>query len=226
MEAEYEYNKSYIDILKEKMNFYNVQTHSVHAFCATFEHQLFSEYERRRHDALKVFEKVLQAAVGVGARSYTFHGDKRSDSFNEIDFKHYLRCLDELLQMASAYNIDLSWENVAWCQTSRPEFIAKVKADAPLLKFTLDIKQARRANIDPKKYIDVMGGRLINVHVNDYNDENSCMLPGRGMFDFKEFFKTLSGIGYKGNAIIEVYRTNFENHEELKSSFEYLQSTI
>jgi sugar phosphate isomerase/epimerase len=224
LEAEYEYEKDYISDLKKEMDKFNVRANSVHAFCATFEAQLFSEYERRRTDALVIYKKVVEAATRLGATSYTFHGDKRCDDLNKLDFKHYIKCVNELLDIAQSYNIALSWENVAWCQTSRPEFIAKVKDAAPTLKFTLDIKQARRAGKLPDEYLDVMGSDIINVHVNDFNNEKSCMLPGQGMFDFKSFFQKLNAIDYKGNAIIEVYSWDYDDYTELKTSIEYLRS--
>ncbi len=222
LESEYEYSKKYTAFLKDKLDSYNIRVNSVHSFCATFEHQLFSKYRRRVDDAIIVYKKVLQAAADLGAKTYTFHGDKRCDDLSELDFKHYVSCLGELLVIADYYGVSLSWENVAWCQTSRPEFIAMVKEAAPALSFTLDIKQARRANIPPDKYLDAMGESLANVHVNDFNDTKTCMLPGEGSFDFKSFFSRLKKGGYKGNAIIEVYRSDFDSYLQLKGSMDYL----
>lgn len=224
LEAECEYERDYILELKKEMDKLNVRANSVHAFCATFEAQLFSEYERRRTDALVTYKKVVEAAALLGADSYTFHGDKRSDDLGKINFKHYIKCVNELLDIAQSNNIALSWENVAWCQTSRPEFIAKIKEAAPEMKFTLDIKQAGRVGKTPYEYLDVMGSSVINVHVNDFNFERSCMLPGQGMFDFKVFFRRLDAMDYKGNAIIEVYSWDYDNYSELKTSVEYLRS--
>ncbi|NLB82426.1 MAG: sugar phosphate isomerase/epimerase [Clostridiaceae bacterium] len=226
LEAEHEYDKNFTALLNDKMQKYNIRAKTVHAFCATFEQQLFSEYERRRYDALKVYKKVLQAAVDLGAKSYTFHGDRRCDNLDNLDFECYVKNLNELLDIASYYDVALSWENVAWCQTSRPEFIQRVKSAAPSLKFTLDIKQARRANVLPEEYISAMGDSLINVHVNDFNGEKSCMLPGRGEYDFKKLLDRLKGIGYKGNAIIEVYSSDYNDYSELKTSMEYLKGLL
>lgn len=226
LEAEYEYDKDYINILKKKMNAFNMRAGSVHAFCATFEHQLFSEYERRRTDALKVFEKVLIACTIIGAKNYTFHGDKRCDDLSMLDFGHYLKCLDDLINLSAQYDVNLSWENVAWCQTSRPEFIKIVRQHSPALKFTLDIKQARRAGIPPEEYIKAMGAGLTNVHVNDYNQASTCLLPGEGEHDFARLFCRLRDMGYRGNAIIEVYSSDYSSYAQLKKAMEYLKGCI
>ena len=213
-------------MLKNRMDSFGVAANSVHAFCATFEHQLFSEYERRRKDALVLFRKVLEAAVTLNAKSYTFHGDKRADSLKYVDFKHYGKCFDELLTMAEHYGVALGWENVAWCQSSRPEFIDIIKKSVSKdsLKYTLDIKQARRAGIDIEDYIAVMGSEIVNVHVNDYNKTSTCMLPGDGDVDFKDFFNKLSKSNYNSNAIIEVYSSNYKEISQLKKSLEYLNA--
>ena len=227
-EAGCEYEGEFIRLLSERLSEYSVRTNSVHAFCANFEQQLFSDYQRRRTDALAVYRRVLEASSALGAKSYTFHGDKRSDNFNEIDFKHYGRCYDELLSIADGYGVSLGLENVVRCQPSRPEFIENlrnvIKNDG--LKFTLDIKQAYRAKKSVYEYIDVMGRDIVNIHINDFLGEQTCLLPGTGGFDFTEFFGRLKAAGYSGNAIIEVYSSNYHSMEELSDSFEYIKNIV
>ena len=94
------------------------------------------------------------------------------------------------------------------------------------LYFTLDIKQAYKANKTPLEYIKVMGEKLINLHVNDKNDKNICLLPGDGDVDFSELKKGLMAVEYKGNAIIEVYNENFITYDEIKKSKLFLMSVL
>ncbi|MDD3765947.1 MAG: sugar phosphate isomerase/epimerase [Eubacteriales bacterium] len=221
-EAECEYEPEFTSLIKDRLTKYNIKPNSVHAFCAPFEAQLFSDYERRRKDALKSFEKVLKAASALGCNIYTFHGDKRADDFDSIDFAHYGKCFDLLANMACSYGVQLAWENVAWCQSSRPEFIKRIKeiTKSTNLKHTLDIKQAKRAGISPYEYIEVMGEGLVNLHLNDNNDTATCLLPGEGTVDFSEYFDYLKQKGYRGNAIIEVYNSNYKSLDQLKTSFD------
>ena len=222
-EAECEYEADFVSIIKERLDRFGIRLNSVHAFCASFEAQLFSDYERRRKDALKVYHNVLRAASELGGDIYTFHGDKRSDSLDSVDFAHYGRCFDELAEIAADYGVRLAWENVAWCQSSRPEFIRRIKeiTKSDNLKHTLDLKQARRSGTLPEEYIDVMGKDLVNLHINDYNDCLTCMLPGEGTVNLARYFSILEESGYCGNGIIEVYKSNFDSLSRLQSSFNH-----
>lgn len=223
LEAEYEYGKEFIRELKERMESCGVRTNSVHAFCATFEHQLFSEYERRRRDAIVLYKKVLEAASVLGAKYYTFHGDNNSTSFKNINIDHYYKCLSEIAYIARSYDVYLAWENVVRSRTSRPDFIKKIRDITDDVKFTLDIKQARRAGVPLSEYIKAMGDDMVNVHVSDYDTNNTCLLPGKGEFDFCGFFRTLKENGYKNDVIIEVYSTDYSDYGEIKDAFEYLK---
>lgn len=64
--------------------------------------------------------------------------------------------------------------------------------------------------------MDAMGERLVNVHINDFSSEQSCLMPGEGIMDYADFFSRLRMKGYDGHTIIEVYRTNFDAPEELE----------
>ena len=227
-EAESEYNLSYARRLKRVAQENNIEIASVHAFCATFEQFLFTNYERRRKDALKSFIKATKAARELGAKSYTFHGDRRTDEIDSLDYKHYEKCFKELLDITSSYGIKLCWENVSWCQSSRPEFIKRIKeyVNPAEIYHTLDLKQARRAQTTADEYLNVMGGNLKNVHINDYDEVSDCILPGCGKEDFPLFFDKLRKLGYNGNLIIEVYRSNFNEYSEIKSSLDFVKEAL
>jgi sugar phosphate isomerase/epimerase len=84
--------------------------------------------------------------------------------------------------------------------------------------FTLDIKQAYKAFIEPEKYIDVMGKNIVNFHVNDRDEKHICMLPGKGTVDYNKIVSKLKSMEYDGMAIIEVYRENYTNYNELNEA--------
>lgn len=222
LEAESEYDSDYVSMLKDRCIEYEVTPISVHSFCSAFEPFLFTTYERRRIDCYKVFEKVLAAAKILGVKYYTFHGE----TIREIkDMNDYSARFTELAEIAKSYNVVLAWENVSWCQSSNPEFIEKVmeKINSNNLKFTLDIKQAYRANRKPADYIKVMGKNIVNVHINDCTSEQMCLLPGEGMVDFSELFEQLNSISYKGDYILEVYRSNYTDYSQITKALNFLK---
>lgn len=219
-----EYNDSFIDIIHEKSIKNDFKVYSMHSFSTSFEPFIFDRYSRRRDDMITIFEKLCKAIRKCGAKSYTFHGmrliekssinmDKIIDIYNRIS---YIACENEIM---------LSQENVSWCMSSEPNYLEELieKVKYPFY-FTLDIKQSYKAGKTPFDYIDVMKGKINNIHINDKDKKNICLLPGKGDVDYKKINEKLINAGYKGPIIIEVYNNNFSNKEELSESRQYLEN--
>ncbi|KPU46036.1 D-tagatose 3-epimerase [Oxobacter pfennigii] len=219
LESYYEYKEDYCKALREKCDKYNISVNSVHAFAGTFEPHLFDAYKRRADDMYQIFKSICNAGKILGAKSYVFHG-LRQFADEITDYQKIAEHMDMLSETAKDYGIILAWENVAWCSSHDPDFIGRVlehiKSDN--LKFTLDVKQARKSNFDFEDYLKIYKDRLINIHISDSNSENSCLLPGNGDMNFADFFRTVESYGYSGNYIIEVYRNNYLNHAELRDA--------
>jgi sugar phosphate isomerase/epimerase len=64
------------------------------------------------------------------------------------------------------------------------------------------------------------------VHLCDYNEEGKLSLPGNGTFDFVKLFYNLLKMGYKGNAMIEVYPENYKTYDELIACYDYLNECL
>ena len=75
-----------------------------------------------------------------------------------------------------------------------------------------------------------MGEDLENWHLCDYAfDENgklSLKMPGQGQCDFLALGKAMVEKGYAGPAFIEVYSDMYRDLSQLKSSFEYIRTTL
>lgn len=226
LNSPYEYEESFVNRLVYEKEKYNMEINSVHAFSSSFEPYLFDAYERRRKDMFKLFKKVCKAAGKLGAVCYTFHGPRLQD-INAINKKLIIDIYNKLIYTALENNIVLAQENVSWCISSKLDFISliKEKCDSNLF-FTMDIKQAYRAGINPLDYIDIMGDKLINFHINDRDEKHSCLLPLDGKVDYSKIFHELQGIKYKGNIIIEVYRENFSCYEELRDCKKKLEAFL
>ena len=87
--------------------------------------------------------------------------------------------------------------------------------------FVFDVKQAVRAGFDPYDMCDAMGN-LIHVHINDNLHPAGLFAAGNGTMDYPRLLGQLKQQDYQGSFIIEVYRRNFEQLEELNSSAKYL----
>ncbi|MBU3161286.1 sugar phosphate isomerase/epimerase [Clostridium frigoris] len=210
-----EYNEEFIRALLVKKELYEFNVNSVHAFSVSFEPYLFDKYDRRRKDMLKQFKKVVKAAKILGASCYTFHGMRHTD-LSGLDTKFILDIYNELSYIALEAGIKLAQENVSWCMSSNLEFLTLLSQECKYpIYFTLDLKQACKANIPIEKYIKVMGSNIVNLHINDRDDNSPCLLPGKGNLDYGDIARNLKNVNYSGKGIIEVYSDNFSSYAEL-----------
>ncbi|KAJ51335.1 AP endonuclease superfamily protein [Clostridium tetanomorphum DSM 665] len=218
-----EYSEDFAYILKEETNKYDFHINSVHSFSSSFEPYLFDNYKRRRDDMFSYFKKVCKLARIVGANCYTFHG-MRLTSFKDIDKNLVVDIYNKLCYTALEEGIKLAQENVSWCMSSNLNFLEfLLEKCSSHIYFTFDIKQGYRANKKPKEYLNIMRERMINFHINDKDENNQCLIPGRGKVDYKQIYKNLCEIQYKGPGIIEIYSENYNNVIEIVNSKEFLK---
>lgn len=216
-----EYNQEFANkVLKSKGD---LEVHSIHSVTTQFEPQLYSDHPRAKKDAFSLLDGFLAAGKTLGAKYYTFHGVTRLKKSESVtDFAVYGKKTREIMESCQKYNITLSYENVHWAYYSYPSFFKQLKDYCPQLKGTLDIKQAMQSGFNYRDYLDDMAGEIVTVHLSDYDNSGKTMLPGRGSFDFLDLFRQLKDVGFDGAAIIEVYKNDYGNYDEIKNSLDYI----
>jgi sugar phosphate isomerase/epimerase len=151
-----EYEEEFIYKLLEEKNKYKFDITSIHCCSSQYEPFIFDKYKRRREDMLVYYKKLCKAAKLLGASCYTFHGMKFAD-INTIDRKFITEIYDELSYISLEQGIKLAQENVSWCISSNLEFIKLLNEECKYpVYYTLDIKQAYKAFIEPEKYIEAI----------------------------------------------------------------------
>ena len=90
----------------------------------------------------------------------------------------------------------------------------------------LDIKQCRRCGESEYDFINLLGDKILQVHISDYKEDRDCLAPGTGDYDFEKLFTALQGAGYDKSAIIELYRHNYGEPSELGTARQYLENII
>ncbi len=191
---------------------------SIHPFTSSFEtFMLFSDYARRADDLIEGYKHYFEAANILGAEILVLHGARREASCpDDRYFERYTR----LFETGKRYGITVAQENVARCKSGDIDFLRRMKnALGENVKFTLDLKQGRRAGINAIELVEALGTDICHVHISDGNEHNECLSIGRGSEDFAEFFKALSAIGYQNGVILELYRKNFADKNELFESY-------
>lgn len=215
-------------MLKNRFDEAEIEIVSVHAFVAMHEPFLFSDYKRRQDDAVEIYKKNIEACKTLGAKFHTFHGARQEMFCDGFDYKGFGETLTFLSELAGKKGIKLAWENVSWCLSKAPEFIEKV---LPFIKsesfgFTLDLKQAIRANFNYLEYLKIFDKKLLNVHVSDSKADRDCLLPGNGDVDFSFVISRLKDFGYDGDLIIEVYNDAISDMDEIQKSVKYLNNLL
>ena len=214
-----EYERPFVDALVPRKG--NISVHSVNCLGVQFEPQLFSPSVRARADAESIFRKVCYAGFVLGAKYYTFHGPiNLKNRVYKYDYEKLGERMNQLVDIAQSYGINISYENVHWAYSSEPDFFKGILKYCPRLYTTLDIKQAIQADIDPYKFLDAMGNRISTIHLSDVSRAGDTVLPGQGKFNFEKFFRELEKRNVNTHAFIEAYWRDYHDVKELREIYD------
>ncbi len=221
LESFCEYNGEFGKLLNSLKG--KTKIHSVHTLTTQFEPTLYSVNERAQGDSFKLLEQVMQVAEIVGADYYTFHGGARFKKTPfTIDYDRVASITQKIIDTCSKRGVSLAYENVHWGYYNYIGFFNEIRKRTNGLKATLDIKQARQSGLEYKDFIDEMGSDIVTVHLSDINALGKMCLPGKGVTDFEDLFKRLADYGFNGALLLEVYKSDFNDFEELFSSLAYI----
>ena len=222
--AECETFPDFVRELVRIKNYYGMKITSVHPFTSSFEaYLLFSDYKRRFEDGVNLYCRYSEIAAELGAGIVVLHGDryvKSSPLSAQVYTERFLE-LDHAMRKNGAV---LTQENVNNYRAGYPEFIQQMRQfSGDTVKFTLDIKQSVRAGYTPNIIMNAMGiENIAHVHLSDHNKGADCLLPTCGEYDFKGLFEKLCAGGYKGDCVVEVYKSAYENRKELIEKYKDL----
>lgn len=200
---------------------YNMSVTSFHPFSSPMESVfLFSAYDRRVEEMITLYRGFFRSMNKLGAKIFVLHG---AISSSKCTMEHYIKQFRMLSEVGSEYGITVAQENVNYCMSGKLEFLKILKRELPNhAKFVLDLKQVRRSGENPFDYIDALGTSIVHCHVSDGNSSYDCLPVGKGDFDFPFFIRKMSDFGFDGAFIVELYRENYKEFEELKISSDLL----
>ena len=202
---------------------YGIRVAAVHPFTSRIEpYLLFSGYERRYRDGLDFYRRYGEAAAALGAKFVVLHGGRDGDP--EMPPERYTERFLELNRLLSREGVGLAQENVNSYIACHPGFLRAMRQYSnDAVRFVLDVKQAVRAGHPPWEILDAMGPCVAHLHLSDHGAAGDCLLPGEGDFAFSKLFGRLLQSGYRGAALVEVYRSAFAQPEELAAAWRWLQ---
>lgn len=211
----------YISMIKDTAEQYGINIPSFHPFSSPMESVfLFSTYDRRVEEMLTLYRGFFESMQKLGAKIFVLHGAIQSSKCTP---EHYVKQFRLLAEIGQEYGVTVAQENVCYCLSGRLDFLKMMKRElSQYAKFVLDLKQARRSGEDIFDYVDALGESLIHCHVSDANADSDCLPVGKGCFNFAELHRRMSANGFDGSYIIELYRHNYNDFDELKQSADVL----
>lgn len=219
----YEYRPEFSKALAPQIE--GLEINSLHCMPLNFEPNLFNSTRRVRGDGFYWLDQVARSAQLLGCHNYTFHGFVRAGR-EQDDMRFIGERIAEAHAFLSRYGVNLCLENTAHYAYNRPGFFREVRAFCPDLYGVFDIKQARRSGYPYQMFLKELEGAIAYAHISDVDEKSATCLPGKGVYDFEEIFKRLKDAGFDGNILIENYRNDYGDLEELKQSLDYLNEII
>lgn len=211
-----EYKVTYIRQLARLCRELGVEVLSLHAASSQYEPMLFYRYRRQNADGMEILNRVLEAASGLGAGCYVFHGALRVEGHEN---SRILEGMHWVSETAASWGVKLALENVSWCAGWSPAVFSRLNQEnLPNLYYTFDTKQAERSGFAAEDYLQAMAGRLINVHVSDGRGG----LPDEST-DLASLVRLLKKHGYDGSVILEVYGTRVSSTAQLSRSWQIMK---
>lgn len=203
---------------------YGMEIVSIHPFMSFAEFfYLFSDYCRRFTDSLELYKHFFAAGAALGARWFVLHGATKL----VIDKADYAERLWRLNETAKPFGMRVAHENVVRFVGEDPAFMTYLYGQlGDDFHMVLDLKQSRRAGVDPFSFIEQVGPRIEHVHISDSDAYRDCLPPGKGSFPFGKLFAALQAQGYRGKYIIELYRQNFGDEADLTAAQQFLRGVL
>lgn len=191
---------------------------SLHPYTSAFESMLlFGDYPRRTKEGFSFYREYLEAAASLGAGLVVLHGQRKGHG--KLADEEYWERFGELYRLGESIGAVPAQENVREHKSSEPGFIAGMRRYlGDECAFTLDVKQCGMSGVPVEEMRQAMGPALRHVHLSDCATGKPCLLPGEGERDFSALHQSLMGMGYRGKAVIEVYRDNFVEPKELQNA--------
>ncbi len=222
--AESELKDSFVDILEDIKNCYELNIVAIHPTLSLAEpFMIFSNYQRRFNEALWKFARYSEVAARLGAKYINLHGGRPNGHLSDEEYcERYMLLKREALKNG----VTVLQENVTKYRAGEVEFMRSMRDilgnDA---EFCFDIKQAVRSGYSPFLLAEEFLGNIRHLHISDHSISSDCLLPGNGGFDFSAFFELFQKKGYKGDAVIEVYNNAYKNFDEIITSCKIIQKT-
>lgn len=220
-----ELKDDFVELLRKIKDEYGMKIVSVHPTMSLAESfMLFSAYERRYYEGLEQYKRYGEIAAELGAEYIIMHGGKPNGVLDDLS---YCERFVSIARAVKENGAQLLQENVVNFRAGSLDMLRTMKEQlGGEVGFCIDVKQSIRAGYSPIDAINTVGENLKHLHISDNTPDNDCMLPTRGSFNFTELFCAAENNGFKGDAIIEVYRNAYGEYSEIIDSYKKIKAIL
>ncbi len=216
--ASSELEEDFVSLLCGIREEYNIPVVSLHPTMSLAESfMFFSAYDRRYREGMDQYRRYCEIALKLGAKYIVMHGGKPN---NVLDNRGYFERFAKISEEVKKCGAVLLQENVNKYRAGNLEVLKEMlEYLGDDVSFCLDVKQSIRGGYSPFDALEALGNKVKHIHISDNTPENDCMLVGKGTFDFKAFFELAEKVGYKGDAIVEVYDNAYTEKSQLFETY-------
>ncbi len=215
----------YAKELNKLKNEYGMSILSLHPFTSFAETvMLFSEYKKRFTDTLEYYKYIFEVTAAIGADITVIHGSRLP---GKIPHEEYFDRFARLVEEGRKSGVTVAQENVNAHFSENPGFMKKMRAYLGNdFRMVFDVKQSVRAGFEPLAFAEEFAKEIVHIHLSDHKEGHDCLPPATGVFNFGKLFEIMNAADYNGSYVIELYRHNYGEPEELRSAMNYLDGLL
>lgn len=178
----------------------------VKSVCADYfmESPIFIEKTEIRDKNLKIFEKLIRNVSQIGVTDIVLPlVDNSSVLNNDVKQSSAIEFIRELVKNCGDNNVNICLE------TDLPpdDFLKFISSmNVKNIKVNYDTGNSASLGYDFVEEFNAYGELITNIHIKDRKFSKGSIELGQGDFNFKNFFKYLSSMEYKGIFILQAYR--------------------
>ena len=169
--------------------------------------------------AIKLAHKLGASCVSVTS------GHPRSACLPEKSLGIFVDSLKRVCDEAALYDINVGIEYEPGLLVERATEAMDVinRVGSPHLGVNLDIGHSYLDGENPEESVQMLSGRIWNVHVEDIkNRKHYHLIPGDGDLPFQRYFNALNESGYDGFHTVELYTFTDNPVEAGQRSLDFL----
>jgi len=183
--------------------------------------------DREYHEV--VFEDarvVVTRLAKVGGRTLSTSGLRPPNTNMEAHLDAQAELLRRIMKLCDDNGVVLNLHTFTDEVEDDMHDLRGMLARIPEAKLGLDLNFLVRGGVDPVKFIETYGDRIVFLHIGDQNADGTWSeAVGEGDMDYVAIGRALKAVGFKGDAVIELIH-DFKPTRPLRDSFKMSRAYV